>query len=168
MTAAVVAAAVADPAVLARYRAKVWRGDPGGCWYWLGAISTPSGHGRFWIASLGEPDRRRGLVVIAHRFGWALAHGHAALAAAGMLTHTCDEPSCQNPSHLAPGDSWSNRHDWLIRRQVPRSPLRDVRGPAARARAIRAALIASPGAADLRRAQHDGISALDRGQLPLW
>lgn len=123
--------------VIARFRALVWpapvlRGDR----LWVGALSS-GGHGRFWI---GRGHDGRGHVVIAHRFAWALAHGASELDGT-VVAHRCDEASCQNPEHLVAG-SWSaNTVDWWARRGIPRTPLRDVRGAAVRARALRAALL---------------------------
>ena len=77
---AAVAAAIADPAVLARYRAKVATVPGSECLWWTGAVSGRSerertdggGHGRFWYAP--------GRVIIAHRFAFAVMHGVDALA----------------------------------------------------------------------------------------
>ncbi|MDF8266016.1 hypothetical protein [Luteipulveratus flavus] len=155
--------AVTDPGVRARYEAKVVRTD--GCWYWTGALHR-HGHGRFWVARRRHPDgTRQDVVLIAHRFGYAIAHGPPALTAAASLAHQCDEPLCQRPDHLRPSSNGQNLDDWLRRRWHPRSPLRDVRGPYGRAPAICATLLAG---GDLRRTLAAGVSPLDEGQLTLW
>lgn len=164
----VVRDAVTDPGVRARYEAKVSRGGRHDCWPFLGAIH-PHGHGRFWVGTISlSPGRRRDVVVIAHRFGWALDHGSEALAAAPVLAHTCDEPSCQNPTHLVVGTTASNYGDWLWRRGAPGSPLRDRRGPAGRARAIRDAILAGAGPDEVARVKQAGVTGVDRDQLTLW
>lgn len=155
------ASALADPAVVARYRAKVVRTES--CWWWSGALMR-SGHGRFWI---GTSDTGRDLVVIAHRFGWALEYGLSALLDdAPVLAHGCDEALCQRPvaEHVRPSTSRDNREEWLARRWRFGSPLRDIRGRAGRARAIRDAVRRG---SDPASAQAAGLSALDRDQLTL-
>lgn len=72
---AALAAAIADPGALARYRAKVATVPGSECLWWTGAVAGRSrrehtgggGHGRFWVAS--------GRVIIAHRFALAVVHG---------------------------------------------------------------------------------------------
>jgi hypothetical protein len=124
------------------------------CWWWTGAISS-AGHGRFWI--------RAGLVVIAHRFAWAIAHpGHGV---PGLVAHGCDNSLCQRPEHLHPSDPGGNRREWSARRGNPGSPLRDVRGARRRATAAREALRAGTGLAEAIDA---GRPAVDVGQGTLW
>ena len=108
-----------------------------GCRIWVGAISG-AGHGRFW---LGVDDDGRDVVMIAHRFGYAHTHGLAALQAAQVIRHLCDEPSCQLPEHWAAGTIAENTSEWAARRLVPGSPLRDIRGARGRAEALRAAAL---------------------------
>ena len=66
--------AVADEQTVQRYRAKTRSMPSSSCLWWTGAASARGhghGHGRFW---LGEGDGRD-VVVIAHRFAWALEFG---------------------------------------------------------------------------------------------
>ncbi len=162
---AVMRAGLADPRVVARYRAKVAYGARDQCWHFTGAIH-PHGHGRFFVGQYTDTGGvRRDVVVIAHRFGWALAYGAGWLEQVPVLAHDCDEAGCQNPAHLSPATMASNHHDWDTRRWQLGSPLRDVRGAAGRARAIRAAIL---GGHDVAAARSAGISPLDRDQLPLW
>lgn len=157
--------ALRDQSVRDRYDAKVARAGRDDCWFWTGAIH-PKGHGRFWVATFTDArSREHDLVVIAHRFGWALAHGLDAMLAAPVLAHECDEASCQNPRHVVPSTVAANREDWLRRRWLPGSPLRDVRGPADRARAIRDALLTGE---DPHVAMALGRPEVDNLQLPLW
>lgn len=157
---ALLEAAVQDEGVRARYWTKV-APDLGQNWWYTGAIMR-SGHGRFWIGRDGERD----VVVLAHRFGFALAYGIDALIAAPVLRHSCDEALCQRPDHLLPAvDDHDNRIDWLLRRHRVGSPLRDARGASGRARAIRQAVIDGR---DVAQAMRDGLSELDSQQLTLF
>ena len=65
----------------------------------MGAISA-RGHGRFWIGQIDGAivdgvAKRRDVVVIAHRFAWALEHGVDALEDVSVSGHRCDNPLCQ-------------------------------------------------------------------------
>ena len=147
--------AVGDPGTVARYRDKIVR--PGGessCWIWVGAVSG-QGHGRFRL------DSRR--VVVAHRFGWLLAHPGEAMPVA--VTHDCDNPLCQNPAHLRAGTIASNRLEYVARAGQPGSPLNDLRGARARAIRIRDAARAGLPLAAIIAA---GASEVDRDQPGLW
>lgn len=166
--------ALNDQDVVARYQAKVHTSTGNGCWWWTGALHSRTGHGRFWIGTYPHTNRSgegargvsaRGVAVISSRFGWALCHGPDALDDAPVLAHTCDEPSCQNPGHLVRSSNAVNHDDWLRRRWSIGSPLRDTRGPAGRARAIREAILAGTSSHEAMLA---GASALDRLQLTLW
>ncbi|MBO1756861.1 hypothetical protein J4030_17220 [Allobranchiibius sp. CTAmp26] len=157
---------VIDPAVIARYRAKVAYAGPGDCWHFTGAIH-PHGHGRFFVGQYTRVDTgdRRDVVVIAHRFGWAITYGLGSLDQVPVLAHECDEAGCQNTAHLAPATTASNHRDWDIRRWQLGSPLRDTRGPAGRARAIREAILTG---GDVQAAKDAGVRPVDHDQLPLW
>lgn len=147
---------MADASVAARYRALVSTAPmEAGCWIWLGALSG-QGTGRFWIGAHS--------VVVAHRFGYALAFGVQALDVDAQLAHRCDEASCQNPAHLRPVSAAENTQEWINRRQTPGSPLRDVRGALGRARALRTAARAG---LDLDAAAHEGRGEVDLYQRPL-
>ncbi|MGL5858783.1 MAG: hypothetical protein ACRC35_10355 [Angustibacter sp.] len=155
---AVLDAAVADVATVARRDRKIVRVDGSECWWWTGAISG-RGHGRFWFA----PDR----VVITHRFGFAQVHGVEALAKAEVLGHRCDNPLCQrvHPEHVVASTYAENRREWAIRRALAGSPLGDPRGARRRARELRDLARQDPRlvAADLRR-----LAVIFGEQLPLW
>ena len=47
----VLEAALRDPAVVARYRAKVLEVPGSDCWWWQGAVSG-RGHGRFYVGTV--------------------------------------------------------------------------------------------------------------------
>ncbi len=151
------ATAATTPSVVARYRSFVRTAGSADCWLWLGAISG-RGHGRFW---LGE-----GRVVIAHRFAFALAHvGAGSLELPPVVAHRCDNPLCQNPSHLRASSAALNRAEWVARRETIGGPLRDRRGAAGRARAVRDAAKAGASVVDATSA---GLRDVDRDQGTLW
>jgi hypothetical protein len=157
-------AAVNDAEIVARFRAKV-RVIPGSpCSWWHSALSG-RGHGRFWLGHAGGRD----VVVIAHRFAFALEHGVDALEAAPMLGHRCDNPLCQRvgTGHVVASDPWRNRQEWLMRRHTIGGALRDARGARGRARAVRDALRADPSPAALQQALRAGLLS-DAAQLSLW
>ena len=158
----VLAYAVADPDAVRRYRAKLRTVPGSGCVWWTGAVSG-RGHGRFWLGTVGGRD----VVVIAHRFAFALAYGPEALLTARVLGHRCDNPLCQlvGPGHVQPSSAVENRREWAARRRISGAPLRDRRGARGRARALRDALRA--GAGDL--AEVAGVGLREDGvQQPLW
>lgn len=134
---------LADDATIARYHAKVYRGEPGLCWPWLGAISD-TGHPRF-RAGTRAPEGPGSRVVSALVFGWQLSRGPLRPGPGGRLPvirHRCDFGACCNPSHWQLGSHAQNAGDYWARLLDPLSPLNDVRGPAGRGRAIRDAILA--------------------------
>jgi hypothetical protein len=155
--------AVTDPTTVERFRGKVARVPGSACSWFTGAI-TGRGHGRFWLAA----RERRGVVVVAHRFAWAVAVGVDDLQSRPVLAHGCDNPLCQRigPGHVQPSTAARNRAEFLMRRETVGSPLRDARGSLGRALELRAALLDQrPGA--LAAAQARGMGA-DAAQPPLW
>lgn len=73
---------------------------PGGCRLWTGA-KDEAGYGMLWI---GGRSRR------AHIVSWQEANGR--LITPGMLAcHTCDVPSCIEPTHVYEGTYASNAAD---------------------------------------------------------
>ena len=144
---------LADPAVIARYQALVSDAVlPTGCRIWLGAISS-RGHGRFWLGG--------GRVMIAHRFGFMLDRHLDELSPTQMVTHLCDEASCQTPAHWILGTGSSNTAEWHTRRALIGNPTRDTRGAAGRARALREA---ARNNLDLHAAAVLGLPEIDRYQ----
>ena len=102
------------------------------CLWWVGAIAD-DGYGRFAAGN--------GQVMSAHRWLWEQDVGP--LPAGVRLRHCCDETSCVRLAHLLPGSHRLNLGD-MTRRGRAGGPHHhgraDIRGPAGRARAIRAAL----------------------------
>lgn len=157
--AAVLAWALADPGVLARWHVKATVEVPGSsCLWWTGAISG-RGHGRFWLT----PH----VVVISHRFAYALACGADAAVDVPVFGHRCDNPLCQRiaPGHVEASTYRANRREWVARRGVLGTPLADPRGARRRAHALRALARTDPGlvGAELERLRGElGV------QLALW
>ena len=127
-----------DQALVERYLATIhWRGDTA-CAYWLGTISS-SGHGKFRLGSQADGTRR---VVTAHLLGYQLHHGVLDDGLGDVVIgHRCDEPSCQQPTHMEVISRADNDADYRARRH--QWPLSDVRGARGRAVALRAAIRAA-------------------------
>jgi len=106
-----------------------------GCAWWLGALGE-DGYGRFACRS-GSTVR----VLSAHRWVWE--HDLGLLPHGVLLRHSCDETNCVRLDHLVPGDHPANMADMCARGRQGGPWHRgraDIRGPAGRARAIRAVL----------------------------
>jgi len=104
--------------------------------------------------------------VIAHRFGYGLAHGWDALTRTEVVAHgDCDNPLCREPDHWRPSTHAENRLEWAWRRNRLAGPLRDLRGARGRALAIRDAVRDGRPLDDVLAA---GTRDGDRDQLPLW
>lgn len=99
---------ITDPTLEPDARAETlfWRHviRSGGCWWWVGAISTPDGYGRI---TYRRGHRQR--AVLAHRF--ALMINDRDFDGTGAVAeHHCNEPLCVRvaPGHLAPGTQATN------------------------------------------------------------
>lgn len=152
-----------DELTLQRYHAKTRWVPSWACLWWTGAVSA-RGHGRFWP---GESEGRD-VVVIAHRFAWALAFGVQDLLGVPVLGHRCDNPLCQRtgPGHVQRSSAHQNVRKWAARRHTYGNPLRDSRGSRGRARMIRDLLRGGATGADFAHALHAGL-LLDAAQQPL-
>ena len=164
----VLAAALRDPAVVARYQAMIVDVPGSSCRWWRGAVSG-RGHGRFYVGTVaseatGAGDRE--LCVIAHRFGYALVYGASALNAVPVLGHKCDNPLCQRvaPDHVKPSSHAENRRAYLARRSLAGNPLGDARGARGRSRELRDLTRADPAAVAAEQSRLLGLGL----QLPLF
>ena len=83
------------PTFVDRFWAKVKKGRAQACWLWLGATQFRRGRrkvGRIRSGGRGSP------ILLAHRVALAL---HTGTLDARDVHHTCDNPLCCNPRHLA-------------------------------------------------------------------
>ena len=83
-----------------RFWNKVRKGKPNECWSWLGARQV-RGYGNFYS------DGKR---IGAHRYSWQL-HNNSIIPKGHVIMHTCDNPNCVNPRHLALGTQQNNMID---------------------------------------------------------
>ena len=80
-----------------RFWIKVETGDEDECWNWT-ASKTTDGYGRF---------RYLDKIVRAHRFSYQLKHNKL-IDDCMCILHSCNNPSCVNPSHLSEGTNDEN------------------------------------------------------------
>ena len=75
------------------------KGSPEECWMWTGC-KHPTGYGLIWAGTGKSP-------ILAHRLALEIYLGRA--ISDGLLAlHSCDNPSCVNPSHLREGTQQDN------------------------------------------------------------
>ena len=86
-----------------RFWDKVAVGEPGECWEWQARKNHM--YGQF---KLTEQTNQQ-----AHRFAYELMHGKIPVRA--VIRHTCDNPGCCNPAHLALGTQGENMADMMLR-----------------------------------------------------
>lgn len=72
------------------------------CWVWKGARDK-DGYG---VASIGH------ISVRAHRLAWTFTNGD--IPDGSIIRHTCHNPPCCNPAHLAAGTTADNVRDKMI------------------------------------------------------
>lgn len=106
---------VLTPQQIARFWAKVQKGQPDQCWPWMGCRQA-AGYGRVGI---------NGKVWQAPRIAYLLAHG--AFPSELCVMHTCDNPPCCNPRDLCLGTDADNSRD---KAQKGRSPRTGFKGEA--------------------------------------
>jgi hypothetical protein len=85
-----------------RFWSFVEKGSERECWAWLGC-KTHNGYGQV---------RFDGRARRAHRISWVLANGRSTTL---LILHSCDNPSCVNPSHLREGSAAENTADMMER-----------------------------------------------------
>lgn len=85
-----------------RFWSKVRKGSPNECWEWL-ASKTSDGYGTF---------KYNGKTVSAHKFAYEITHG-VCVPSRFHICHSCDNPSCVNPSHLSPGTPLKNNQEMI-------------------------------------------------------
>jgi hypothetical protein len=92
-----------SPADIQRFWSHVQRsGGPDSCWEWQRCRHW-KGYGQVNLAAW------RGA---SHRLAFEIANGRPAV---GLVRHTCDNPPCCNPAHLAEGSAADNTRDMMHR-----------------------------------------------------
>jgi hypothetical protein len=87
-----------------RFWSKVDKRGPDECWPWT--AFTDKGYGQFEVAN--RP-------ILAHRIAYALVYG--TFSKELCVCHTCDNPSCCNPTHLFLGTRLDNNLDMAKKRR---------------------------------------------------
>lgn len=129
------------------------------CWFWVGAISTPDGYGRFTFQS-GSVQR----TMLAHRF--ALLVSGVDMGDDAVAEHGCNEPLCVrvDPAHVHRSTQSDNLRFAVSRgRHIGNRPAVHSTYRAQRSRKIRDALIDGWDEAAFARAV--GLDAEDQDRL---
>jgi hypothetical protein len=82
-----------------RLNSRIDKGNDDDCWPWTGATND-RGYGQFYV---------NGKLKYAHRAAYEIASG--VRLRHGRILHSCDNPPCCNPKHLAIGTQADNMAD---------------------------------------------------------
>lgn len=95
-----------------RFESKFVKSDDSQCWEWL-AFKNKKGYGAIMYRDLGN--------MAAHRFSYMLYIGD--FDKSKFICHTCDNPSCVNPSHLFVGTASENMKDKIKKGRAKNPPV---------------------------------------------
>ena len=103
--------------MLTKYADKFWSnvtklGDEE-CWLWT-KCHDRYGYGKFQLRHLGEK-----VCIKSHRTAYMLTH-NVTLNPKQFVCHKCDNPGCNNPSHLILGSAASNMADCVAKGRTAR------------------------------------------------
>ena len=91
--------------VLQRFINKVKINNTTGCWEWIG-YKVKNGYGQFSVNAK---------LIYAHRWIYEYMNGKILQYPKTEVCHTCDNPSCVNPTHLWLGDRSTNQIDSVLK-----------------------------------------------------
>lgn len=89
-----------------RFHKRVSVGSQNECWPWTGRL-TDDGYGEFDVLNR---------TLKAHRVAYFVANQEQ--PGANLVTHSCDNPPCCNPSHLKLGTKQSNADEAAVRGRI--------------------------------------------------
>lgn len=89
------------PTLQERFLRRVEQRGPDECWPWLGPLRR---------RGYGQMKWTDGRYHAAHRIAWEIANG-TPVPDGLHACHSCDNPTCCNPSHIWPGTATENVHD---------------------------------------------------------
>jgi hypothetical protein len=95
-----------------RFESKYVVGSSNQCWEWT-AFKNKKGYGAIMYRDLGN--------IAAHRFSYLLYKGD--FDKNKFICHTCDNPSCVNPSHLFVGTPSENMKDKILKGRAKNPPI---------------------------------------------
>lgn len=83
--------------------------DPNACWEWTRKRLKKNGVRTYGVTYQGRRPNGKQIAVLAHRVAYQLTHG--VVLVGGVVRHSCDNPPCCNPNHLAFGTQKDNMQD---------------------------------------------------------
>lgn len=85
-----------------------------GCWIWTGKSLNQKGYGHIQLGGKGTKHK------LSHRLSYEIHHGP--IPDGMVVMHSCDNPTCVNPSHLSAGTQSQNILDAFSRGRKTAKP----------------------------------------------